>query len=133
MLRQLGHRGPGLAPPPGAAPTPGWRPLMQLTLADSCPVKAYQWTIILGCALVLLAQFPDLGSSDVLTSTCSFFLLFYSIAAMALAGTQGGRDGQGAGAPGTPALGGGGWVHASRAARRRWHACTTCGMPGPCP
>ena len=57
--------------------------------ADSCPVKAYQWTIILGCALVLLAQFPDLGSSDALTSTCSAFLLFYSIAAMALAGTQG--------------------------------------------
>ncbi|PRW57761.1 GABA transporter 1 [Chlorella sorokiniana] len=60
---------------------------------DDCPVAQYQWTIILGATLVLLAQLPDLGSSDVLTASCSAFLVFYSIASMALAGVQGGgRD-----------------------------------------
>lgn len=40
---------------------------------------------------MVLVQVPDLASFELLTALCSFFLLFYCTAAMALAGVQGER------------------------------------------
>ncbi|KAI3427937.1 hypothetical protein D9Q98_006327 [Chlorella vulgaris] len=58
-----------------------------------CPLANYQWTIVVAAALMLLAQCPDMGSSGVLTGLSSFFVVFYSTAAIALSAVQGGGRG----------------------------------------